>query len=111
MAREKTLALRERDRVRRDLRDAFECGAGNADQEVRDGNYDFGLNMQAARNQQIVGTMHRPSQAVFDRRENVVRYAILEARIEGVECGSRNKLDVSPKSLMAASSLNAPRSP
>jgi hypothetical protein len=57
VAREETLALSERDRVGRNLRDALECRARNADQIVRNRNDDFGLDVQPARNQQIIRAM------------------------------------------------------
>ena len=56
----------------------LEHRARHADQIVHDRNHDFGLNVQAARDQQIVGTMHGTGKAVFDRRKNVVRKAFVE---------------------------------
>src|SRR5579863_1035034 len=54
VACEESLALSERDRVRGNLSDALEGRARNADEVVHNRDDDLALDVQAARNQQIV---------------------------------------------------------
>src|SRR5579862_8538455 len=71
VTRKESFALGQRDRMGRHLSDAFEHSPRYADQIVDDWNYDLGLNMQATGNQQIVGTMDRTRETIFDWRQDV----------------------------------------
>src|SRR6202008_4596200 len=97
VTRKKSLALCQRYGMRRNLRDSLECRSRNSDQVVGDWNDNFRLNMQAARHEQIVRTMYRPGETIFDRSKHVIREPFLHARIERLKRRPRHKLDFFPK--------------
>jgi hypothetical protein len=94
VAGEKSLALRERNRMRRDLRDAFKLRSWHSDEIVHNRNHNLALNVQPAGNQQVVRAVDGPGQAVLDRRKNNIRKSILNTRVERLESRPRNEFNL-----------------
>src|SRR6202035_5320044 len=94
MISEKSFALSEGHRVGRNLRDALKRRARNSDQIMHNRNDDFGLDVQSAGNQQVVGAVNGSCQTIFNRSENIIGDIILDAGVKRLERESRDELNV-----------------
>src|SRR5258705_11048284 len=94
VAGEKSFALRERNRMRRNLRDASKLRPWHSNEIVHNRNHNLGLNVQTACNQQVIRTVYGPGQAVLNRRKNNIRKSTLNTRVERLESRPRNEFNL-----------------
>src|SRR5215207_1083459 len=88
---EETFALREGDGVRLDGLHAFGGRAGEADEEVPDGDDDLGRHVERAVEEQVVDAVDGAGERVLDGREREVGRALADGREERLEGRARDE--------------------
>lgn len=94
MRAEEMFALRERDGMRLDGREAVKRGMRRSDQVKRDRMNDFTDDVKMAFEKQIVGSVNGAGESVFDWRKGVVGRAIRDGGEERFEGRARDDFDV-----------------